>query len=408
MPKVKKINLTHNIGMTGFNDIPSYQIKNATLILPAGIQPHQSLLIESGKIAAIGDTNDLQANLPTLDAKGLFVAPGCIDTHIHGGGGHDFTEVTPEAFLAAARAHAKYGTTALYPTLAAAPLAVFKTGIQICESLMNKPTEGAEILGLHLEGNYLNPTMCGGQNPAYLVLPHEAEYKDLLRETACIKRWSAAPELPGALEFGRYASERGVLVSLAHTVADYPLVQAAWESGYTHATHFYNAMTGVHKQREYKKEGTIESVYLIEQMTVELIADGIHVPPALLKLVYQIKGTDKIMLVTDAMGPSACKYPVSLDKRVIIEEGVCKLADCSALSGSIATSDRLIRTMVKQAGIPLVDAIRMTSETPARIMGIIGRKGSITIGKDADLIFFDEDIDIQTTIVGGKIVYSKP
>lgn len=391
--------------MVTFADGKRCKIKNARTILPSGIKKQQSVVIEAGKIVEINDDKVIPDNMPTFDANNLFVAPGCIETHIHGGGGHDFTEATPEAFREAASAHAKHGTTALYPTLAAAPIATFQEAIRVCEMLMKGKNRGARIMGLHLEGNYLNKTMCGGQNPEYLSLPDEKEYKGLIRESACIKRWSAAPELPGALDFGRYVSGKGILVSLAHTTADYELVKQAWQSGYTHATHFYNAMTGIHKQREYKKEGTSDAIYLIEDMSIELIADGIHVPPALLKLAYRIKGVEKTILVTDAMPPSACEDPISSDPRMIIEDGVCKLADRSALCGSIATSDRLIRTMVNQAEIPLVDAIRMASEIPARLMGIYDQKGSLDKGKDADLILFDEKIEIQATLVEGQFVY---
>lgn len=394
--------------MKAFNSPAAYKIRNATLILPTEICEHKSLTIEAGKIIQIDDDKPPQNVLPELDAKGLFVAPGCIDTHVHGGGGFDFLDATQEAFRTIALTHAKHGTTALYPTLAAAPLAVFKQAIRICQEMMNESAPGARIMGLHLEGNYLNKVMCGGQNPDYLSLPDEHEYKTLLNETSCIKRWSAAPELPGAVDFARFATAQGVLVSLAHTVADYDLVRQAWESGYTHATHFYNAMTGVHKEGEYKKEGTIEAVYLIEDMTVEIIADGIHVPPAIIKLIYQVKGVDKIMLVTDAMAAATCKEgTVMQEGRVILEDGVCKLADRSALAGSAATADRLIHTLVKQVGIPLQDAIRMASETPARVMGVLDRKGSLACGKDADIIIFDSDIEIQATIVEGQIVYNR-
>lgn len=384
-----------------------YRISNATLVLPDGIYQNKSLTVDSGKILEISGGGN-QNDLPLIDAKGLYVAAGCIDTHVHGGGGHDFLEATPEAFRTIARVHAEHGTTSLYPTLAAAPLSVFRQAIGVCESLMDEKAPGARILGLHLEGNYLNMEMRGGQHPDYLSLPDESEYKALLQSTSCIKRWSAAPELPGALEFGRFAAGQGVLVSLAHTVADYSRIKEAWENGYTHATHFYNAMTGVHKEREYKKEGTIEAVYLMDGMTVELIADGIHVPPAILKLVHKLKGADKTCLVTDAMAAAACEdcSPVH-DDRMIIEDGVCKLADRSALAGSIATADRLIRTLVKQAGIPLQDAVRMASETPARIMGISDNKGSLAPGKDADMIIFDDEINIMATIVEGQIVYNR-
>lgn len=195
-----------------------------------------------------------------------------------------------------------------------------------------------------------------------------------------------------------------MLVSLAHTTVDYLQVKKAYEAGFTHATHFYNAMTSVHKDREYKHEGTVEGIYLMKDMTVEVVADGIHVPPAILKLVYQIKGVERTSLITDAMAAAACDngtehFP---DSRVIIEEGVCKLADRSAIAGSIATGIRLIRTLVEKAEIPLHDAVRMASESPARLMGILDRKGTLEKGKDADIIIFNNDIEIQETFIEGK------
>lgn len=384
------------------------KIVNGRILTPGGICHNHQLHIADGKITAITDKNTEINGAVVIDARNNYVSPGCIDMHVHGGDGHDFMEATPEAFYAITRAHAVHGTTSIYPTLAASPLATIKKAIRTCEQLAGQPGEGASVLGLHLEGNYLNMIMKGGQNPENITLPDPAEYTDLLNSTDCIKRWSAAPELEGALDFGWYASSRGVLVSLAHTVADYPLVKAAFKAGFTHATHFYNAMTSVHKKQEFKHEGTVEAIYLTDGMTVEVVADGIHVPPAILQLVYKMKGTERTALVTDAMSAAACTDPSFChDNRVVIEDGVCKLADRSALAGSIATADRLIRTMVQQAEIPLQEAVRMASETPARIMHILDRKGTIETGKDADIIIFNENIDIQSTIVEGKVVYRK-
>jgi N-acetylglucosamine-6-phosphate deacetylase len=197
------------------------------------------------------------------------------------------------------------------------------------------------------------------------------------------------------MEFGRYAASHGVKVAVAHTTADYKCISEAYKAGYTHATHFYNAMTGVHKRREYKYEGTIESIYLMDDMSVELIADGVHVPPAILRLVHKIKGVERIALITDAMACAGSDLRKVFDQRVIVEDGVCKLSDRSALAGSIAMMDRLIRTMVQQADIPLSDAVRMASETPARLMGIYDRKGSLEVGKDADIVMMDSDLQVQ-------------
>lgn len=382
------------------------KIINGRIITPTRIISDGQLLIANGKIQEIGNKNIEVSEAEIIDAQGNYVAPGCIDTHLHGGNGHDFTEATPEAFYAIARAHALQGITTLYPTLAAAPIETFKKAIRTCEQVMDHPKSGARIMGLHLEGNYLSQSKKGAQDPNCIYPPDPNEYKELLNSTKCIKRWSAAPELEGGLEFGHYAKAHGVLVSLAHTTADYQQVRQAFAAGFTHATHFYNAMTSVHKNREYKYEGTVEGVYLMKDMTVEVVADGIHVPPAILELVYQIKGVERTSLITDAIAAAAYDHDFNslADSRFIIEDGVCKLADRSAIAGSIATGVRLIRTLVEKTEIPLLDTIRMASESPARLMGILDRKGTLEKGKDADIILFDQDIKIQETIVEGCLL----
>ena len=380
------------------------QIVNGKVITPQGVDRQARLVLKAGRIAEITREQGGVEGAQTIDAQGAYVAPGCIDTHLHGGDGHDFTEATPEAFRAIAYAHATQGVTTLYPTLAVAPTAVFRQAIKAFEAVVSQPYEGARIEGLHLEGNYINPLLKGGQDERFIQLPDPAEYQELLESTRLIKRWTAAPELPGALEFARYAHSKGILVSLGHTAADYPTVKRAYEAGFTHATHFYNAMSGVHKQREYKHEGTIESVYLVPEMTVELVADGIHVPPAILRLVCAFKGIDRISLISDAMAAAACLRPehLRLDPRMIVEDGVCKLADRSALTGSIASGIRLLQVMVEKAEIPVADCVRMAATNPARLMSINDRKGSIEQGKDADLILFDENFRLQSVWIGGK------
>ena len=380
------------------------QIVNGKVITPQGVDRQARLVLKAGRIAEITREQGGVEGAQTIDAQGAYVAPGCIDIHLHGGDGHDFTEATPEAFRAIAYAHATQGVTTLYPTLAVAPTTVFRQAIKACETVVSQPYEGARIEGLHLEGNYINPLLKGGQDERFIQLPDPAEYQELLESTRLIKRWTAAPELPGALEFARYAHSKGILVSLGHTAADYPTVKRAYEAGFTHATHFYNAMSGVHKQREYKHEGTIESVYLVPEMTVELVADGIHVPPAILRLVCAFKGIDRISLISDAMAAAACLRPehLRLDPRMIVEDGVCKLADRSALTGSIASGIRLLQVMVEKAEIPVADCVRMAATNPARLMSINDRKGSIEQGKAADLILFDENFRLQSVWIGGK------
>ena len=378
-------------------------ITNGKILTSQGWIENGWLLLEKSQIISIGQgATDLVAD-KIIDAKGNYILPGGIDIHVHGGGGRDFMECTEDAFRIAATAHLKHGTTAIYPTLSASSTEMIMEAAATTEKMMSEPN--STIMGLHLEGPYFNMAMAGGQMPEYIRNPQKEEYTYILENTNCIKRWDAAPELEGGIEFGRYTSSKGVITSIAHTAADYEVVKEACEAGYSHATHFYNAMTGVHKQREYKHEGTIESIYLMDDMTVELVADGIHVPPVIMKMVCKIKGVERTCLITDAMGCTAGNSDdtsVAFDPRVIIEDGVCKLSDRSALAGSIATMDRLIRTMVQQADIPLADAVRMVSETPARIMGIYDRKGSLDAGKDADIIFMNEALELTGVISMGE------
>lgn len=368
-------------------------ITNAQILTPHGWVENGTISFCDGRITSIKEGGIDVSDKNVTDAKGAYIIPGGIDLHVHGGGGHDFMECSEEAFRLAAKTHLRHGTAAIYPTLGAASHECMMQAIEITERLMAEPN--STIMGLHFEGPYLNPAMAGGQIPEYICNPLVEQYTEMLNSTNCIKRWDAAPELEGSIEFAQYAASKGVMVAIAHTTADYNTLQEAYNAGFTHATHFYNAMTSVHKRREFKYEGTIEGVYLIDEMSVELIADGIHVPPAILRFVHKIKGTERICLVTDAMACTDGDTDKVFDERVIIEDGVCKLADRSALAGSIATMDRLIRTMVQKAEIPLAEAVRMTSETPARIMGIYDRKGSLAVGKDADIVMMDDSLTIR-------------
>ncbi len=378
------------------------QIINAKILTPQGWLKDGSVLIDGNKILEVTNCNMAIANAEQIDAKGMYVVPGGVEIHVHGGGGRDFMEGTEEAFKVAVTAHMKHGTTSIFPTLSSSTVPMIEDAAAACTKLMEDTN--SPILGLHLEGHYLNLAMAGGQLPENIKNPDPAEYKPIIEKWSCIKRWDAAPELPGAVEFGKYITSKGVLASIAHTQAEYKDVHAGFEAGFTHATHFYNAMTGVHKRREFKYEGTIESIYLHDDITVELVADGIHVPPAMLRMVYNIKGIERTCAITDALACAASDSTTAFDPRVIIEDGVCKLADRSALAGSIATMDRLIRTLVQKAEIPLHDALRMVSEIPAKIMKVDNRKGTLEKGKDADILILDEDLNLRSVWAMGNLV----
>lgn len=326
------------------------QIINGRIFTPQGWLNEGSVLMRDGKILEVTNCDLALIGANLVDARGMYIVPGFVCMHAHGGGGHDFTECTEEAFRTAIAAHMKHGATSFFPTLSSSPFSEIRKTVDICEKLMAEPD--SPILGLHVEGPYLNRKMAGEQFANQVKEVDVAEYTSLLESTDCIKRWDASPELPGALDFARYLKSKGIVGAVSHTEAEYDGIKEAYEAGFTHAAHFYNAMPGFHKRREYKYEGTVESVYLTDGMTIELIADGIHLPSTILKLAYKLKGVEHTCLVTDALSYAAAEGKAIDDPRIIIEDGVCKLADRSALAGSIATMDQLVRTMVK-ADIPL-------------------------------------------------------
>ena len=379
------------------------QITNGRILTPQGWLRGGSILVEDRRIIEVSDNENTPPECQTfVDARGMNIVPGAIELHVHGGGGADFMEGTEQAFRRAIDVHMQHGTTAIYPTLSSCSVPMIQAAVATTEKLMQD--EATPILGLHIEGPYFNKEQAGGQMPEYITPPIKEDYEMILGSTRCIKRWDEAPELRGSEEFGQCCVRHGVLPAIAHTKAEWNDVRRAYEAGFSHATHFYNAMTGFHKVMEYKHEGTVESIYAIPDMTVEVIADGIHVPPTILKMIYLFKGVERTALITDALACSCSDSNEAFDPRVIIEDGVCKLADRSALAGSVATSDRLIKVMVEKVGIPLSDAVRMSSETPARIMGEDRHVGMLRKGYDANLCIYDSDTNLQFVMQKGKII----
>lgn len=390
-----------------------YHIINARVILADSILDQGELLVAGGRIAAVGRKLSSPSGTHTIDAAGRYLAPGFIDIHVHGGGGHDFMDGTETAFLSIAALHARHGTTAMMPTTLSGSREELLHTLVAYQQAIEKNLLGAQFLGMHIEGPYFAMNQRGAQDPKYIRNPDPAEYLPILDHAPFIKRWSAAPELPGALSFGDHLVARGVLPSYAHTEAIHEDIVAALAHGYTLATHLYSGMLGVTRRNAFRYAGAVESAFLLDAIDVEIIADGVHLPVPLLQLIYKIKGADRIALITDAMRaagmPGSESILGSLENGipVIVEDGVAKLPDRTAFAGSVATADRLARTMVQQAEIPLTEVIKMSSATPARILGVHGHKGSLQPGMDADIILFDEDIRISLTMIGGRIVFDQ-
>jgi len=389
------------------------KIFNGRIITPSGIIPEGTVLIRGDTIASVGKNNIDFPGAIEIDAKGKYVSPGFIDIHVHGGGGYDFMDGTEEAFLKVAETHARYGTTSMLPTTLTGSKEQILNTLAVYEKANNLNKKGSQFLGIHLEGPYLAMNQRGAQDPRYIRDPDPGEYNEIVNSSSFIKRWSAAPELKGAIEFGRFIKSRGILPAIAHTDAIYEEAEEAFRNGYTLATHFYSAMSGVTRRNAFRYAGVVEAGYLIDEMDVEIIADGVHLPAPLLKLVYKIKGAERTALITDAIRAAAMppgEYVlgnINTGMKIISEDGVAKLPDRSSFAGSIATADRLVRTMIHTAGISLVDAITMISATPARIIGVSEKKGALSAGKDADIVLFDQDINISMTIRKGEIIYTR-
>jgi len=389
------------------------KIFNGKILTPHRIIPEGTVVVTGSTITSVSEKNVEVDGAVEIDAKGKYIVPGFIDIHVHGGGGFDFMDGTETAFLKIAELHAKYGTTSMLPTTLSASREELLNTLKAFETANPKNINGAQFLGMHLEGPYFAMSQRGAQDPRYIRDPDPDEYQEVLARSSSIKRWSAAPELKGAIEFGRYMKSKGVLPAIAHTDAIYEDVLPAFENGFTLMTHLYSAMSGVTRKNAYRYAGVIESAFIIDDMDVEIIADGIHLPPPLLQLVYKIKGADRTALITDAMRAAGMPPGESIlgslhnGLKVIVENGVAKLPDRTSFAGSVATADRLVRTLVFMAGIPLLDVVKMITSTPARIMGVSDKKGSLVAGKDADIVIFDPDITIEKTIVQGRIIYSR-
>ena len=389
------------------------KIYNGKLVTPRGLVQRGTVMVEGHTIVAVGERNDEAGDAIEIDAQDKYVSPGFIDIHVHGGGGYDFMDGTETAFLKIAETHAQYGTTSMLPTTLTSTKEEMLQTLAAYEVANQNNLNGAQFLGMHLEGPYLAMNQRGAQDPRYIRDPDPEEYKDILSRSSCVRRWSAAPELKGAIEFGKYVTSKGVLPSIAHTDAIYEDVIVAFENGYTLATHLYSAMSGVTRRNAFRYAGVVESAFLIDDMDVEIIADGVHLPAPLLKLVVKIKGVGRTALITDAIRAAGTDVKESIlgnpknGLKVIVEDGVAKLPDRTSFAGSVATADRLVRTMISMAGVSLVDAVKMMSSTPARILGISDKKGELATGKDADIVIFDDNINVSMTMVNGRVVYGK-
>ena len=359
--------------------------------------------VENGIITDV--TTEERPADEVFDMTGYYVSPGFIDIHTHGGGGYRF-EGSTEEIVNGCNFHLKHGTTAICPTVSAAPFASMEASARNIQAAMTDPRVKGTILGVHMEGPYLSAKQAGAQCPTHITPPMEEDYLPFIREHGdVISRWTYAPENDTDERFVKTLQEYGIIPSAGHTDAIYDDLLRAYEQGCALVTHLYSCTSTITRDHGFRRLGVIETAYLLADMSVEIICDGKHLPPELIRLIYKIKGPNRIALVTDSLALAGTEqtHGFMQDTEFIIEDGVCKLMDRSAFAGSIATADRLVRVAVKEAGIPLPDAVKMMTQTPARIMGLT-QKGRLARGTDADLAVFDEDIQIKAVFAQGRLI----
>ena len=396
---------------------------NGRLLLPEGVRTGLALVVENGRIAAIVPEAEAPAG-ERVDARGQYISPGFIDMHVHGGWGHDFLDGTVAAYLEPARQHARHGTTTMTPSLATASFPDYERAVRAYREALPLNVSGARFAGIHFEGPFFSPAKAGAQDPAPLKRPLPENYLPLLEAFPETVRISAAPELEGAMELGEELKRRGIVTAIAHTDASCAVCEEAFHHGYSLMTHFYCAMSTVTKRGYRRYAGAVEAGYL-QDFDIEVIADGNHLPDDLLRMVYRLKGPDRVALCTDSIRatglPDGEYIQGSLENGIkfVVENGVALRPDHGSLAGSAATTDRLVRTMARAiagasgpasapagepasslaAGIP--DAVRMMTATPARILGLPA-KGRLAPGCDADIVLFDDTVTVSRVFIGGK------
>ena len=381
-----------------------YAIVNCKLITPYKTIDDGVIVMNEDKIVSVGGKRAVRVPrcATKLDVHGCFVAPGFIDIHVHGAAGEDFSTADETGIKKILKLHSKFGTTSLLPTLVPMPERNTKKAIRAIRNVMKEAPPDAEILGVNMEGPYLNPLKKGALSGRYLQKSSSSTIRLVNDVRDILRMMVVAPELPGAVNLIRYLHKLGITVSVGHSAASYEEVEKAVEIGLSDVTHVFNAMGSLH----HRSPGTVGTALVDDRLTCEVIADGIHLHPAILKLLVKAKGLDKLVLITDAIagtGMPSGKYSLG-GETVIVEKGHATLKD-GTIAGSLLTMNKAVRNMCKHAGVTLPQAVSMATVNPARVIGVDKRKGMLTRGKDADIVIFDKDINVKMTIVHGAIVH---
>jgi len=393
------------MGIGGVQVKEAIVIKNGVVITPSKTVEKGVVVFEDGKITAVGQKNRVRVprNAKAIDASGKIVAPGFVDIHVHGGKGRDIMDASYEAVKDIAKFVVSHGTTSFVPTTISAPHSDLLRAVKAMKTVTEKGTYGAAVLGAHLEGPYINLEKRGAHSANYVRLPSIDEFEEIWETSNhAVKIVTLAPELKGAKRLIQKLRELGIVASIGHSNATYTQTVDAIKHGVRHATHMFNRMSGF----DPREPSVVGAVLVHDELTAELICDNIHVHPAAMSLLTRVKGSEKVVLVTDAIraaGMPDGEYALG-KQHIIMTDGVSRL-ESGDFAGSTLTMDRAVRNMMRLVGTPLRTAVKMATINPAVVIKVDENKGSLEPGKDADIVIIDDEINVYMTIVKGNIVY---
>jgi N-acetylglucosamine-6-phosphate deacetylase len=386
-----------------------FALTNGRVILPQEIVTGKAVVVEGQKIVGIADADSLGAEVEKMDVGRRYITPGLIDIHTHGALDHTFNEPTAEAFASITEENVTRGITSLLVTISTAPIPDLVKCLEFSRQWMHGPHEGSQVLGVHLEGPYFNMAQKGAQDPKNIRTPDDGTPDILLEHHDVMRIMTYAPELPGALELTARLARLGIVPAAGHSSAKDEDVLAAMEVGLRHIIHVWSGQSSTVREGPWRKPGLLEATLVFDGLTVEMIADNKHLPPTLMKLAYKCIGADRLCIVSDATSgagmPEGARFRMG-EMEYEVHDGVGMMFDRTAFAGSTTLVNQMVPILTDAVGIPLVEAVRMATLTPARVIGLDDRKGSLEAGKDADLAVFEDDFTAWRTMIGGQWVYA--
>lgn len=386
-----------------------WALTNGRIVLPSEVVTGKTVVVEGDAIVGLANPDEVGSEVSRIDVGERTITPGLIDIHTHGALAHTFNEPTAQAFATIAEENVRRGVTGLLATIATAPISEMVKGLTFSRQWMSGPHEGARVLGVHVEGPYISLAQKGALDPKHVRLPDDGTPDLLLEQHDVIRIMAFAPELPGALELTRRLDHLGIVPSAGHSSAKDIDVLAAMQLGLRHVTHIWSAQSTTIRDGPWRKPGLLEASLTFDGLTVEMICDNKHLPPTLMKLGYRCIGPDRLCVISDAT--SGAGLPEGEHFRMgqmeyEVHDGVGMMLDRTAFAGSTTLVNQMIPVLTGVVGIPLAEAVRMLTLTPAGVIGLAARKGSIEAGKDADLTIFNQDFTAWRTVIGGQWAYA--